>query len=227
MVPARSRCPAGRREARRIFRDVARAAAETAGLAEDLDHPRLSLAEPDLARESHRHRTRRRDRFPGHRAGAAILRRGVAAPGRPHRRARGDRTDAAVALHQGTPRQRRELRRGRLRRALRHHVGAAEHASAWHLRPPQPPRRQAALSASPAADLDLSPALPGASRARPSARLVSRQRPAAPKASPRLKGYYGLKRLIRSPIYRLLAKTPVIWRRSSRMITGLEQGRWR
>ncbi|MFK4643973.1 tRNA threonylcarbamoyl adenosine modification protein YjeE [Bradyrhizobium ottawaense] len=58
-------------------------------------------------------------------------------------------------------------------------------------------------------DLDLSPALAGTSRAELFARLVSRQRPSAPKSG-----------LIRRPIYQLLAKTPVFWRRGSRIITG-------
>ncbi len=66
------------------------------------------------------------------------------------------------ALHQGAARGRRELRSGRVRRALRHHVGAAQHAAARHLCAAQPARRQAAISASPAADLDLSHPFAGA-----------------------------------------------------------------
>ncbi len=52
----------------------------------------------------------------------------------------------------------------RLRRTLRHHVGAAEHPPARHLRPAQPARRKAAISAPPAPDLDLSEPLAGPAR---------------------------------------------------------------
>ena len=55
-----------------------------------------------------------------------------------------------------------EFRCRRLRRDLRHHVGAAQHPAARHLRAAQPARRQAAISAPPAADLDLSQPLAGA-----------------------------------------------------------------
>ena len=75
------------------------------------------------------------------------------------------RTDAADPLHQGAPRGRRRFRSGRLCRALRHHVGAAKHPPARHLRPAQPARRQAAISAPPAPDLDLSEPFAGASGA--------------------------------------------------------------
>ena len=63
--------------------------------------------------------------------------------------------------------------------ALCHHVGATEHAPARHLRPPQPARRQAAISASPAPDLDLSEPVTGSPCSVRRPRLVRRQRPAA------------------------------------------------
>ena len=72
-----------------------------------------------------------------------------------------------------------ELRSGRFRRALRHHVGAAKHPPARHLRPAQPARRQAAISATPAPDLDLSQPLAGPPGAVGHSRLVRGQRPAA------------------------------------------------
>ena len=71
------------------------------------------------------------------------------------------------------------VRPGRLRRALRHHVGAAEHPPARHLRPAQPARRQAAISPPPAPDLDLSQPLAGAPGAGGISRLVCGQRSAA------------------------------------------------
>ena len=55
---------------------------------------------------------------------------------------------------------------GRFRRALCDHVGAAQHAAARHLCPAQPARRQAAISAPSAPDLDLSEPFAGPPRAR-------------------------------------------------------------
>ena len=72
-----------------------------------------------------------------------------------------------------------QLRSGRVRRALRHHVGAAQHAAARHLCPAQPARRQAAISASPAADLDLSHPFAGAPGAGAASGVVFRQRATA------------------------------------------------
>ena len=53
------------------------------------------------------------------------------------------------------------VRSRRVRRALCNHVGAAQHAAARHFCPAQPARRQAAISAPPAADLDLSQSFAG------------------------------------------------------------------
>ena len=72
-----------------------------------------------------------------------------------------------------------DLRSRRVRRALRHHVGAAEHPAARHLRAAQPARRQAAISASPAPDLDLSHPFAGPSGAGAAPGVVFRQRAAA------------------------------------------------
>ena len=82
-------------------------------------------------------------------------------------------------LHQGAPRGGWSVRSGQLCRALRHHVGAAEYPPARHLRPAQPARRQAAISAPPAPDLDLPEPLAGASGAGGVSRMVCRQRAAA------------------------------------------------
>ena len=57
------------------------------------------------------------------------------------------------------------FRSGGFRRALCGHVGAAEHPAARHLRPAQPARRQAAISAASAANLDLPQPLAGPSGA--------------------------------------------------------------
>ena len=89
------------------------------------------------------------------------------------------RACAADALHQGAARGRRQLRSGRFRRALRDHVGAAQHAAARHLRPAQPARRQAAISAPSAPDLDLSQPLAGPPGAGAGPGVVCRQRPAS------------------------------------------------
>ena len=142
----------------------------------DLGDAGFSFAQPDLARRARRHRARRHHRLPGCRAGPGRLRSGVAAAGCADRRSRAARARAADPLHQGAARGRRRFRSGRLRRALRHHVGAAQHAAARHLCPAQPARRQAAISAPPAPDLDLSQPLAGPPGAGGVSRMVCRQR---------------------------------------------------
>ena len=97
------------------------------------------------------------------------------------------------------PRRRRRFRSGRFRRTLRDHVGAAKHTSARHLCPAQPARRQAAISAPPAPDLDLSEPFAGASGAGGVSPMVCGERAAA-----------------RCLIYLLLASLALIWNRPCR-----------
>jgi len=98
----------------------------------------LPFSQSDLARRTVRHRESGRDRFPGCGAGSGQLRSGVAAAGCPDRCPRAARAGAADALHQGAARRRPDIRCRRLRRTLRHHVGAAKHPAARDLCPAQP-----------------------------------------------------------------------------------------
>ena len=82
-------------------------------------------------------------------------------------------------LSRYTPRAARgrcRLRRAGFRQGLRHARRAARLQDPRHLRPPRPPRRQAAIFASHAAGMGLFAALAGASGAGAARRLVSRQR---------------------------------------------------
>ena len=179
MVSARSRRRAGRRAARRILRDVARAAAEP--LAAPKTWVLRDYHSPNLIWLAER---------------AGIARVGIidfqdAVLGPPAYDVVSLLQDARIDVPEqlelalltryikAGARPTTSFDAGRLRRALRHHVGAAQHAAARHLRPAQPARRQAAISAAPAADLDLSQPLAGASGAGAGARLVCRQRAAA------------------------------------------------
>ena len=71
------------------------------------------------------------------------------------------------------------FRRADLRAGLRHARRAARLQDPRHLRPPRPPRRQAAIFASHAAGMGLFAAFAGASGAGAARRLVSRQRAGA------------------------------------------------
>ena len=97
--------------------------------------------------------------------GPAAYDRRLAVAGRARRRAGNDGDRAAVALYARArmPPIRPSTRR--LRARLRHARRAARLQDSRHLRPARPARRQAAISASHAARMELSAALAGASRA--------------------------------------------------------------
>ena len=132
-----------------LWRDTLTAAARRA---DDLDAARLSFAQSPLARRARGIAPPRPDRLPGRRAGAARLRRRLAAAGRADRGRRRTRTAgcwrstpacAARPIRSSTPQA--------FAGAYAIDGRAARDQDPRHLHPARPARRQAAISAAAAA----------------------------------------------------------------------------
>ncbi len=133
----------------------------------DYHSPNLAVAARSRGRRAHR-----RARLSGRADRSGALRRRFAVAGRAGRRARSARGRAAQPLCPRAPRPRSAVRHGVVHPALRHAHGAADDQNPRHFQTAGAARRQAAISSSHAAPMDLFAALIGASGAGPPRGLV-------------------------------------------------------